>query len=572
MLCTQTISQTHLFVNFSISNKDIRKEYEGEDNHWRWGQPCYEHHSHVASPSNVSQASNHKDEPQCKYPELLMGYSPTLIGDTPPSKRTSIRSQKPTLVMERVGSNAHPRIMTAQHPPLMVHPSSLATTGFSSSRLLQHTKSVPRVVVPTQGQAQATKNLSSGMSLKNRSKDKNSSQYAKRTPEESEEDNGGSLADFIVDDEVDEDEYSDVTDKGAVIPGNDAEDILAGSGDQDVEDLKLNISFPHQGQDVNEDPHILASDSKDEHLATSVALHQKKCKGKGRIIEDVGEDEDEYGKISEARKEKKTSTPPPPVCFTPAMKRVLPSQNTNHLTSQDEVEVDSEMELPIRKAVYHYIEMDKAIKLWRQDKPQICAVLKTKTPGPGKLYHDTPKFHHAAHAELKCALKLFTWADLQDMSYDIKYIKNAYLKNPVLGKNLFLLSQCAPSYFASQASNRSRGVYLTIKGSVDSGPICCVIAGIVQECQLMGDHMATFQNTEHHRKQIILSPLLDDFLRQAALINVIFGRGQMLFNTWNFGLTFGMSMVPDAPINAYIDPVILLSPKQIWLWLYWDII
>ncbi|KAF8572725.1 hypothetical protein K439DRAFT_1625576 [Ramaria rubella] len=156
--------------------------------------------------------------------------------------------------------------------------------------------------------------------------------------------------------------------------------------------------------------------------------------------------------------------------------------------SQDEVEVDSETKLPIWKAVYHYIEMDKAIKLWHQEEPQICAVLKTKTPGTGKLYHDAPKFHHVARAELKRALKLFTWANLQDMSYDIKYIKNAYLKNPVLGKNLFLLSQCAPSYFASQASNRSQGAYLTIKGSVNSGPICCVIAGIVQECRLMGDH------------------------------------------------------------------------------------
>ncbi|KAF8580232.1 hypothetical protein K439DRAFT_1619941 [Ramaria rubella] len=302
------------------------------------------------STSNVSQVSNHKEEPRtpmhgtkrirsptqdvhssqrrCKHPELLMGYSPTLIGDMPPSKSTSIRLQKPTLVMERVGSNACPHIMTAQHPPPMVHPPvdvSTAVDFYDTPNLYQEwlyqhgvdhrlpkSNSVSRYYIFVQW-----------------SKDKKSSRSAERTPEESEEDDGGSLADFIVDDEVDEDEYSDVTDKGAVIPG----------------------------QDINEDPHILASDSEDGHSATSVALHQKKCKGKGRIIEDVDEDKDspdEYGqKMSEARKEKKTSTPLPPVSFTPAMKRVLPSQNTNHLTSQDEVEVDSETELPIWKAVYH---------------------------------------------------------------------------------------------------------------------------------------------------------------------------------------------------------------------------
>ncbi|KAF8580378.1 hypothetical protein K439DRAFT_1619842 [Ramaria rubella] len=294
---------------------------------------------------NVSQYSyvwhkkDSKSYPRCsfiakklKHPELLMGYSPTLIGDMPPSKRTSIRLQKPTLVMERVGSNACPHIKTAQHPPPTVHPPADVSTAVDfydtpnlyQEWLYQHgvEHRLPKICPVTKNPVNLQK---------------------------SEEDDGGSLADFIVDDEVDEDEYSNVTDKGAVIPGNDAEDILMWR--------ILGVAFPHQGQDVNEDPHILASDGEDRHSATSVALRQKKRKGKGRIIEDVDEDEDspdEYGeKISEARKEKKTSTPPPPVSLTPAMKRVLPSQNTNHLTSRDEVEVDSEMELPIWKAVYH---------------------------------------------------------------------------------------------------------------------------------------------------------------------------------------------------------------------------
>ncbi|KAF8589826.1 hypothetical protein K439DRAFT_1612401 [Ramaria rubella] len=105
------------------------------------------------------------------------------------------------------------------------------------------------------------------------------------------------------------------------------------------------------------------------------------------------------------------------------MKKVLPQQNIKPLASQDEVELDSETELPIRKQVYHYVKMDKAIKDWHKDEPQSCAVLKTKTPGTGSLYQYAPKFHQTlspARAELKHPLKLFTWSDLQDMSYDIK--------------------------------------------------------------------------------------------------------------------------------------------------------
>ncbi|KAF8578565.1 hypothetical protein K439DRAFT_1621238 [Ramaria rubella] len=61
--------------------------------------------------------------------------------------------------------------------------------------------------------------------------------------------------------------------------------------------------------------------------------------------------------------------------------------------------------------------------------------------------------------------------------------------------------------------------------------------------------------------------LHDDFLRQAALINVVFGREQMLFNIWNFGLTFGTSMVPVRNTQGYgtlgTSSNFLISPQKV---------
>ncbi|KAF8590651.1 hypothetical protein K439DRAFT_1611790 [Ramaria rubella] len=188
-------------------------------------EPCTPMHGtkRIRSPTQ----DVHSSQRRRKHPELLMGYSPTLIGDTPPSKQTSIRLQKPTLVMERVGSNARPHIMTAQHSPPMVHPPADVSTAVDfydtpnlyQEWLYQHgvEHRLPKICPVTKNPVDLQK---------------------------SEEDDGSSLADFIVDDEVNEDEYRDVTDKGAVIPGNDAEDILAGSGDQDWRILDLILLSP----------------------------------------------------------------------------------------------------------------------------------------------------------------------------------------------------------------------------------------------------------------------------------------------------------------------------------------
>ncbi|KAF8572807.1 hypothetical protein K439DRAFT_1625518 [Ramaria rubella] len=62
-------------------------------------------------------------------------------------------------------------------------------------------------------------------------------------------------------------------------------------------------------------------------------------------------------------------------------------------------------------------------------------------------------------------------------------------------------------------------------------------------------------------------PLHDDFLHQTALIDVVFGREQMLFNIWNFGLTFGTSMVPVRNTQGYgtlgTSSNLLISPQKV---------
>ncbi|KAF8592457.1 hypothetical protein K439DRAFT_1610259 [Ramaria rubella] len=128
-------------------------------------------------------------------------------------------------------------------------------------------------------------------------------------------------------------------------------------------------------------------------------------------LEEQNSDEDEGMEDIEA------NIPPPPVSL------VSPVKTSDNHAQKDDVNINSDVELPVRKQVYHYIEMEKALKKWHEDEPKECAVLtaQTKTPGTGSLYKNAPKFHCAVRAELKRALKLFTWPDLQDMNYKIKY-------------------------------------------------------------------------------------------------------------------------------------------------------
>jgi len=92
---------------------------------------------------------------------------------------------------------------------------------------------------------------------------------------------------------------------------------------------------------------------------------------------------------------------------------------------------------------------------------------------------------------------------------------------------------------------------MTVRKARDMGPVCCIMFGIVQECRLMGEqHRVTVKNKENHRKQIVLSPLHDDFIHVASLLNMVFGTDTLLFNSWNFGLTFGTTMVPGKHNSA----------------------
>ncbi|KAF8580744.1 hypothetical protein K439DRAFT_1619554 [Ramaria rubella] len=321
--------------------------------------------------------------------QLMMGSSPMLIGDIPPSKST--RSEKPSLVMEAR--------MICSHTP---NHSSAAIGSNGSQAHLPPAKYIPNVVVPTKSWTQTAKVLSDNALQTIRSKHKKTHRIAGRmTSEEYGEDNDGSLVDFIADNETNEDEASDIIDNCKVIPHSASKDIQEQYTDEDEEDFGCNATFPDQdqGDDIKEDSHIIASDSNDGHSMASMVLHQKKCKGKGKVIEDTDNNADSPGKYKpeipginnhidkEDDIQEETSTPPPPVSL------VLLQQNVKCLASPDEGDLNSETKLPTWKPVYHYVEMDKAIKVWHKDESQTCAVLKSKTPGTGTLYHNAPKFH-----------------------------------------------------------------------------------------------------------------------------------------------------------------------------------
>ncbi|KAF8579793.1 hypothetical protein K439DRAFT_1620281 [Ramaria rubella] len=170
--------------------------------------------------------------------ELLSGSSPTLIGDTPPSKST--RSRKPSLAVDA----------RTFHPSAIDRP--LVVTGSHGGRVRSvPTKYIPTVVVPTRTQSQATEKIMGS--------------------EESKED-VGSLADFIVDNELDEDETNDVVDNDKVNHCGYTKDAQEEYVDEEVEDCGLNAEFPGQEEDMKEDTCILESDSEDEHSAASMIL------------------------------------------------------------------------------------------------------------------------------------------------------------------------------------------------------------------------------------------------------------------------------------------------------------
>ncbi|KAF8584392.1 hypothetical protein K439DRAFT_1616692 [Ramaria rubella] len=132
------------------------------------------------------------------------------------------------------------------------------------------------------------------VSLTIKSQCQKSGQIAEMTSEESEED-VGSLADFIVDTELDEDETSDVVDNDKVNHCGSTKDAQEEYIDEEVKDFGLNAEVTGQEGDMKEDTHVLESDSEDEHSAASMILRQERCKGKGRVVEDTEDNADSHG-------------------------------------------------------------------------------------------------------------------------------------------------------------------------------------------------------------------------------------------------------------------------------------
>ncbi|KAF8589827.1 hypothetical protein K439DRAFT_1612402 [Ramaria rubella] len=235
---------------------------------------------------------------RCVRTELPSGSSSTLIGDTPPSK--SMRSRKPSLAVDvRVKLNTSSRLSTINQLSQTFHPSAIdclsAATGSHGSRVHSvPTKYIPTVVVPTRSQSRATKNLSDNAPLTIKSQCQKSGQIAEMTSEESKED-VGSLANFIVDHELDEDETSDVVNNDKVNHCGSTKDAQEEYIDKEVEDLGFNAEVTGQEEDMKEDTRVLESDNEDEHSAASMILRQKRHKGKGRVVEDTEDNSDSHG-------------------------------------------------------------------------------------------------------------------------------------------------------------------------------------------------------------------------------------------------------------------------------------
>jgi hypothetical protein len=85
--------------------------------------------------------------------------------------------------------------------------------------------------------------------------------------------------------------------------------------------------------------------------------------------------------------------------------------------------------------------------------------------------------------------------------------------------------------------------YISYSDGIDFPPLVFVMIGIVQDCKLLGlEHTLTYNGGTYHRKQLILSPIDDDFNCQVALFGSVFSSPTMIYLVWDDGLTFGTEL------------------------------
>jgi hypothetical protein len=104
---------------------------------------------------------------------------------------------------------------------------------------------------------------------------------------------------------------------------------------------------------------------------------------------------------------------------------------------------------------------------------------------------------------------------------------------------------------------------MTISEGSDEGPVCCIMYGIVPDSRLVGKHVINFNGQLHARKQILMSPLEDDFIRQAALIGQVFSSKRLIYNVYQNGLTFGTTSVKGKSFYVFLS-CLVYQTKSMW--------
>ena len=132
--------------------------------------------------------------------------------------------------------------------------------------------------------------------------------------------------------------------------------------------------------------------------------------------------------------------------------------------------------------------------------------------------------------------------------------RDAYFRSPILGTELFLLSQCPPCFFKTAlVPGRAQTEYLTTAypEGVDMGPVCILMFGISQNSELKGGHTVDFHKGQGplYRKQIRIHPFLDDFNRTAALLQEVFNHEELTYSIWLSALQCSSSTKPGEFIS-----------------------
>lgn len=137
-----------------------------------------------------------------------------------------------------------------------------------------------------------------------------------------------------------------------------------------------------------------------------------------------------------------------------------------------------------------------------------------------------------------------------------------FLNNTVLGRDIYVLSQCPPNFFKAALSvtaGSTRYMTTMYPTGVDMGPVCVAIIGISGDNLLKGNHPVKFgsNSQDQLRKSIIVFPIRDDFTRSTACISHVFDEPELTYNVWKNGIQCTTRSAPCELIFFIIIGIIL---------------